>query len=100
MSYVIQTENLTKTFRKTKAVDNLSLKVPEGSIYAFLGPNGAGKTIKSWFAEMLLVIQISLRLSFSKGGFRLVAVDDFVDFFGQGFHAPLWVFSRSSEVEF
>ena len=44
MSYVIQTENLTKTFRKTKAVDNLSLKVPEGSIYAFLGPNGAGKT--------------------------------------------------------
>jgi len=44
MSYVIQTENLTKKFRKTKAVDHLSLKVPEGSIYAFLGPNGAGKT--------------------------------------------------------
>jgi ABC-2 type transport system ATP-binding protein len=44
MSYVIQTENLTKEFRKTKAVDGLSLKVPQGSIYAFLGPNGAGKT--------------------------------------------------------
>jgi len=44
MNYVIQTENLTKTFRKTEAVADLSLRVPEGSIYAFLGPNGAGKT--------------------------------------------------------
>lgn len=44
MDYVIQTENLTKTFRKKVAVSDLSLEVPKGSIYAFLGPNGAGKT--------------------------------------------------------
>jgi len=44
MNDVIQTEGLTKIFRKTKAVSNVSIRIPEGSIYAFLGPNGAGKT--------------------------------------------------------
>ena len=41
---MIEVENLTKRFRKTLAVDNLSFKVREGAISAFLGPNGAGKT--------------------------------------------------------
>jgi len=44
MSNIIKTQNLTKKFGKLTAVDNLSLSVPEGSIFAFLGPNGAGKT--------------------------------------------------------
>lgn len=42
--YAVETVNLTKCFGSVKAVDNLSLRVPEGSIYGFLGPNGAGKT--------------------------------------------------------
>jgi ABC-2 type transport system ATP-binding protein len=42
--YAIETNNLTKVFNSYKAVDNLNLKVPLGSIYGFLGPNGAGKT--------------------------------------------------------
>ncbi len=42
--YAVETNSLTKSFKGLKAVDNLSLKVPEGSIYGFLGPNGAGKT--------------------------------------------------------
>jgi ABC-2 type transport system ATP-binding protein len=41
---LIEVESLTKRFRKTVAVDNLSFKVRAGAISAFLGPNGAGKT--------------------------------------------------------
>ena len=40
----IYTFNLTKTYRKFKAVDSLSISVNPGDIYGFLGPNGAGKT--------------------------------------------------------
>jgi ABC-2 type transport system ATP-binding protein len=41
---MIEIENLTKKYKKVTAVDELSLKVPAGTIYGFLGPNGAGKT--------------------------------------------------------
>ncbi|MDR2612740.1 MAG: ABC transporter ATP-binding protein [Deltaproteobacteria bacterium] len=37
-------ENVTKSYRRHKAVSDLSLRVPAGEIYGFLGPNGAGKT--------------------------------------------------------
>lgn len=37
-------EGVTKVFENTKAVDNISLRVPQQSIYGLLGPNGAGKT--------------------------------------------------------
>jgi ABC-2 type transport system ATP-binding protein len=37
-------ENVCKSFGRVHAVDNLSVKVPAGSVYGFLGPNGAGKT--------------------------------------------------------
>ncbi|MFZ5989052.1 MAG: ATP-binding cassette domain-containing protein [Bacillota bacterium] len=42
--FAVETNNLTKKFNDYRAVDNLSLRVPEGSIYGFLGQNGAGKT--------------------------------------------------------
>jgi len=41
---IVEIENVTKTFGEFVAVDNLSLSVPEGSIYGFIGPNGSGKT--------------------------------------------------------
>ncbi|MBI3950251.1 MAG: ATP-binding cassette domain-containing protein [Acidobacteria bacterium] len=41
---VIETIELTKQYGPTKAVDQLTLLVPRGSIYGFLGRNGAGKT--------------------------------------------------------
>jgi ABC-2 type transport system ATP-binding protein len=44
MNNVIETQGLQRRFGKTDAVADLSITVPEGSIYAFLGPNGAGKT--------------------------------------------------------
>ncbi|MFZ0532666.1 MAG: ABC transporter ATP-binding protein [Anaerolineales bacterium] len=41
---MIKTENLSKKFNTTLAVDNLNLEVQEGEVFGFLGPNGAGKT--------------------------------------------------------
>jgi len=41
---VIETHGLTKEYRRTLAVENLNLAIPDGSISAFLGPNGSGKT--------------------------------------------------------
>ncbi len=41
---VIQTDNLTKKFGDTVAVDHISINVRQGEIYGFLGLNGAGKT--------------------------------------------------------
>lgn len=40
----IKAEGLVREFSGVKAVDHVSLHVPEGSIFGFLGPNGAGKT--------------------------------------------------------
>jgi ABC-2 type transport system ATP-binding protein len=41
---VTQVDGLTKQYRRQKALDGLSLTVPEGSIFGLLGENGAGKT--------------------------------------------------------
>jgi len=41
---MIRIENLTKRFGKFTAVDNLSLHVKQGEVFALLGPNGSGKT--------------------------------------------------------
>ncbi len=40
----IEIRGVTKRFGTHLAVDDLSLDVPEGSIYGFIGPNGSGKT--------------------------------------------------------
>jgi len=44
MSNIIEIKGLSKRFKNTLAVNDLTLDVPAGSIFAFLGPNGAGKT--------------------------------------------------------
>lgn len=40
----VELDSVTKTFGQTAAVLDLSLAVPQGSIYGFIGPNGSGKT--------------------------------------------------------
>src|SRR5947209_2371995 len=40
----VRIDHVTKTFGAHIAVDDLSLEVPEGSVYGFIGPNGSGKT--------------------------------------------------------
>lgn len=42
--YAVETENLTRVFGEFVAVDQINLKIPQGSIYGFLGPNGSGKS--------------------------------------------------------
>ena len=44
MPDAIELANVTKTFGAQTAVDDLSLRVPAGSVYGFIGPNGSGKT--------------------------------------------------------
>ena len=44
MTCAIETHGLTRRFGRTEAVNDLTLQVPAGSIFALLGPNGAGKT--------------------------------------------------------
>ena len=44
MNTVIETYHLVKRYGQVLAVDDLSLRVAKGEIYAFLGLNGAGKT--------------------------------------------------------
>lgn len=44
MKYALQTDCLKKSYKKFRALDGLTMNVPEGSIYGFVGRNGAGKT--------------------------------------------------------
>lgn len=44
MNNVVSTSGLTKHYGRIKAVDQLTLSVPEKSVFGILGPNGSGKT--------------------------------------------------------
>lgn len=44
MPPVIQSDQLTKRYRRLTALENVSFTVPEGALYALVGQNGAGKT--------------------------------------------------------
>ncbi|MDR0294231.1 MAG: ABC transporter ATP-binding protein [Oscillospiraceae bacterium] len=41
---MIEVTGLTKSYGKSRGIDNISFSIPEGQIVGFLGPNGAGKT--------------------------------------------------------
>lgn len=44
MEYVLETNALCKSYGNFKALNNLTMHIPKGSIYGFVGKNGAGKT--------------------------------------------------------
>ena len=41
---IIRAEHITKRFTRHTALDDVSVSIPQGSVYGLLGPNGAGKT--------------------------------------------------------
>ena len=41
---MVELRNITKAFGTFKALDDLSMTVPQGSVYGLVGPNGAGKS--------------------------------------------------------
>ena len=44
MEYILETHNLEKRYKHFKAISNLNMHIPKGSIYGLIGKNGAGKT--------------------------------------------------------
>jgi ABC-2 type transport system ATP-binding protein len=44
VNFAVETNGLSKSFGKVRAIDSVSLRVGQGEIYGFLGLNGAGKT--------------------------------------------------------
>ena len=68
---IIELSGLTKAFGSVKAVNDLSLEVPKGSIYGFIGPNGSGKTT-------LLKLMAGF-IKTTSGNVRLFGYDPFVD---------------------
>ena len=44
MEYVLKTDSLSKIYNNFKALNNVSINVPKGSIYGLVGKNGARKT--------------------------------------------------------
>ena len=58
---IIRFQNITKNFESIKALNKISIEIPENSIFGILGPNGSGKStlmrilaglIKSWDGEI------------------------------------------------
>ena len=41
---IIETNDLTKTYGKSRGINNLNLSIEEGDFFGFIGPNGAGKS--------------------------------------------------------
>jgi ABC-2 type transport system ATP-binding protein len=44
METILSIEGVSKSYKKIKALKNLTLTIPKGSVFGILGPNGSGKT--------------------------------------------------------
>ena len=55
MKNIVEVDNLTKYYKKFRALNNVSFTVKEGEIFGFLGPNGAGKSTTVRILNTLLL---------------------------------------------
>ena len=67
--YVVNTEDLTKSYGDFTAVNHLNMEVEQGEIFGFLGPNGAGKTTT---VLMLMGLSIPTSGTAKVGGYDIV----------------------------
>lgn len=89
MKNIIEIQSLCKSFGQVKAVDNLSLCVKEGELFAFLGVNGAGKstTINIMCSQL------------SKDGGRVIIDGDDLDENGERVKSKIGVVFQSSVLD-
>ncbi|MCS6871809.1 MAG: ABC transporter ATP-binding protein [Anaerolineae bacterium] len=105
---MIEASGLTKIFDGFVAVDNLSLYVEAGSVFAFLGPNGAGKTTTIRMLTAILeptrgwarvngldVVRDAAQVRASVGVlteqhglYERMKAAEYLDFFGRIYHLP------------
>jgi ABC-type multidrug transport system ATPase subunit len=52
---MVTIQNISKSFRELKALDNISIDIPEKCIFGFVGPDGAGKTTLFRIITTLLI---------------------------------------------
>ena len=71
MPYIIEADDLTKTYNEMVAVSHIRFSVKKGEIFGFLGPNGAGKT-----TTMRMIECVSPRTS---GTLRVFGMDPDTD---------------------
>ncbi len=105
MNNSIEIQNLFKSYKKVKALDNLSLRVENGGFYGLVGPDGAGKTTLMRILTSLLLPDsgdvlvggldpvkeyknLRLKLGYMPGRFSLyqdLTVEENLKFFAQVF---------------
>lgn len=67
--YIIETNNLSKSYGKSRGINDINLKIKEGEIFGFVGPNGAGKST---------TIRTLLNFIFPTSGFAKILGKDIV----------------------
>lgn len=69
MEYILETEGISKQFKKFRAVSRINMKVKRGAIYGLIGRNGAGKTtLLRMISGLALPSEGDFKLFEKKGG--------------------------------
>lgn len=109
MTAMINTENLSKDYGAGRGINNLTMEVPEKSIFGFIGPNGSGKTTtikclcgliipttgRGWIDGLEVlpknIQQIKAKIGYLPdefGVYEQMSVWEYLDFFGAAYKIP------------
>jgi ABC-2 type transport system ATP-binding protein len=109
MAAMINTENLSKNYGAGRGINNLTMEVPEKSIFGFIGPNGSGKTTtikclcglilpssgRGWIDGLEVlpknIQQIKAMIGYLPdefGVYEQMSVWEYLDFFGAAYKIP------------